>query len=90
MNQVILNDKNHAAMRTNFLMKRQQVGEECQGCENVEMVESDSFCKCYMFPHVMWKNEQQCIKFHDPNKAIEEAKKKFVNPLKWSKRKSRR
>lgn len=69
-------------IRKDFLGERQEVIDKCQGCENLD----GDFCNCYLYPQAMWRKGNPCIRFCDPNIAIEEKKKKFVNPLKYSKR----
>lgn len=65
------------------------VVEKCQGCGNIENVESADYCKKYHNPDFMWKDDTCLGATHVQTVIVSAADNKKVNPLKVSKRASR-
>lgn len=63
------------------------IDDRCEGCDKVEEIDSNKFCKKYADPPFHWENDQICS-FASHVKREAKALKKAINPLKASKRAS--
>ena len=65
-----------------------EIVEPCVGCERIEVLESGQYCKSYPNPVVKWKTGNCNFATHVKGSAQVQAQK--VNPLKASKRASKK
>lgn len=66
------------------------VVESCTGCSNIEEIPAGNFCRIFAEPSLKWNTGQCNMASHRENGQEKDGSAKKVNPLKASKRNSRR
>ena len=69
--------------------QREKIVEQCEGCSRIEEINSKRLCLKYMIPSFHWENDQICAFATHIKKEFARSKKR-TNPLKASKRMSRK